>query len=87
MNIGGFQDSLYMPIDDVVLGDSGDATVVANGNLAVTWAGSTLDPSFDEDDVLTDFDSDLGLRGASPLSWRPRQQATSTTAWRCSACR
>ena len=64
VNIDGFQDGFYVPIDDVVLGDAGDASVVANGNLAVTWAGSTLEPTFNEDDALTEFDSDLGLRGA-----------------------
>ena len=67
VNIDGFQDCFYVPIDDVVLGDSGDASVVANGNLSVTWAGSTLEPTFNEDDALTEFDSDLGLRGALTL--------------------
>ena len=67
VNLLGFQDGLYMPIDDVVLGDAGDASVVANGNLAVTWAGSNLRPTLDEDDALTEFDSDLGLRGALTL--------------------
>ena len=67
VNIDGFQDGFYVPIDDVVLGDAGDASVVANGNLAVTWAGSTLEPTFNEDDALTEFDSDLGLRGALTL--------------------
>jgi hypothetical protein len=67
VNIEGFQDGLYMPIDDVVLGDAGDASVVANGNLAVTWAGANLEPTFDEDGRLTEFDSDLGLRGALTL--------------------
>ena len=67
VNIDGFQDGFYVPIDDVVLGDAGDASVVANGNLAVTWAGSRLEPTFNEDDALTEFDSDLGLRGALTL--------------------
>ncbi len=66
VNIEGFQDGLYVPIDDVVLGESGDASVVANGNLAVTWAGTDLRPTL-EDDALTEFDSDLGLRGALTL--------------------
>ena len=67
VNIDGFQDGFYVPIDDVVLGDAGDASVVANGNLAVTWVGSRLEPTFNEDDALTEFDSDLGLRGALTL--------------------
>jgi hypothetical protein len=67
LNVDGFQDGLYMPIDDVVLGESGDASVVANGNLAVTWAGTGLRPTLDEDGALTEFDSDLGLRGALTL--------------------
>jgi hypothetical protein len=67
VNVEGFQDGLYMPIDDLVLGEAGDASVVANGNLSVTWAGSSLAPTVDEEGTLTEFDSDLGLRGALTL--------------------
>ena len=43
MDVGGFQDGVYVPLDDVLLGESGGAAVVANGNLALTWSGSELD--------------------------------------------
>ena len=65
VNIDGFQDGFYVPIDDVVLGDAGDASVVANGNLAVTWAGSTLEPTFNEDDAAD------GVRFRSRPARRP----------------
>lgn len=38
----GFHDGVYVPIDDVLIAEQGNATVVANGNLALTWAGSNL---------------------------------------------
>ena len=65
---GGFQDGVYVPIDEQVLGDgSGGAQVVANGNLSVTWAGSDFAATFDENDELERIDTDLGLRGAITL--------------------
>ena len=67
VDVGTFQDGAYVPIDDVVLGEAGDARVVANGNLALTWAGTDIAPTFDENQQLVAFDSDLGLRGALTL--------------------
>lgn len=65
---GGFRDGVYVPIDEQVLGDgSGGAQVVANGNLAVTWAGSDFAATFDENDELERIDTDLGLHGAITL--------------------
>jgi len=33
----GFQSGVYVPLNDVVLGDTGGAQAVLNGNLAVSW--------------------------------------------------
>jgi hypothetical protein len=67
VGVGAFEDGVYVPIDDLVLGDTGDASVVANGNLALTWDGTDIAPTFDDEDQLVEFDADLGLRGALTL--------------------
>jgi hypothetical protein len=64
--VGGFQDGIYVPINDIDLTGSGGASVMANGNLALTWAGSRLDPEVAADE-LESLRSDLGLRGAVTL--------------------
>ena len=62
--VGGFHDGVYVPIDDVPLGDSG---VVANGNLALSWAGSQFEANLDDENQLASSRSDVGLRGAVTL--------------------
>lgn len=61
---GGFHDGFYAPIDNLPIGDPGDASVVANGNVALTWAGSTFEGTIDEENKLESFESDIGLTGA-----------------------
>ena len=34
LNIGGFREGVYVPIDDQLLGQPGGASIVANGNLS-----------------------------------------------------
>lgn len=65
--ITGFHEGVYVPIDDLPVGDQGDASVLANGNLALTWAGSQFEGTVDADEQLASFDSDVGLRGAVTL--------------------
>ena len=74
LNIGGFREGVYVPIDDQLLGQPGGASIVANGNLSLTWAGSELRPEFNDEGDLDSFESDLGLRGAITLD------ATATSA-------
>lgn len=64
---GGFHDGFYVPIDNLPIGEPGDASVVANGNVALTWAGSTFEGTLDENDELESFESDIGLSGAITL--------------------
>ena len=66
-SITGFHEGVYVPIDDLLVGEQGDASVVANGDLAVTWAGSHFEGTVDSDELLESFDSDVGLRGAMTL--------------------
>ena len=66
-SITGFHDGVYVPIDDLLVGEQGDASVVANGDLAVTWAGSHFEGTVDSDEQLASFGSDVGLRGAMTL--------------------
>ena len=47
-----------MPLDELVLGESGGAAVVANGNLSLTWAGSEFEPELSEDEELEELDSE-----------------------------
>ena len=44
----GFHEGVYVPLDDVPVGEQGDAAVVANGNLALTWAGSHFEGTVDK---------------------------------------
>jgi hypothetical protein len=55
-----------VPINDIDLTGTSGASVLANGNLALTWAGSRLDPIVEADE-LESLESDLGLRGAITL--------------------
>ena len=68
LNIGGFRDGVYVPIDDQVLGQPGGTSIVANGNLAVTWAGSELQPEFNDDGDLD---------RSNPISGSARSPSTS----------
>jgi hypothetical protein len=43
-----FESGFYIPFNDVPIGDSGGPQVVANGNLAVSWVGSSFEGSVDE---------------------------------------
>ena len=63
---GGFHSGLYVPIDELPLGDPGDAVVTANGNLALTWADSDFGGTVVEGE-LESFDAGLDLRGALTL--------------------
>ena len=60
----GFQNGFYVPFNDLVLGNIDDAQVVANGNLAVSWAGSTFDGTLEANDELDTFEAGVGLSGA-----------------------
>jgi len=73
-----------------------DASVVANGNVALTWAGSTFEGAVDVHDELESFQSDIGLRGSvtlelaaetagdlgGPWSWPPWASPRSRSAQR-----
>ena len=48
--ITGFHEGVYVPIDDLLVGEQGDASIVANGDLAVTWAGSHFEGTVDGDE-------------------------------------
>ena len=60
----GFYQGFYLPFNDLPLGDVGDAPVLANGNLAVTWADSTFAGTLVYDETLESFDAGIDLRGA-----------------------
>ncbi len=62
-----FEQGFYVPFDNLPIADQGAASVVANGNLAVSWSGSQFDGALDTDDQLDSFDSAVGLRGALTL--------------------
>ena len=59
-----FESGFYIPIDDVELGASRAARVVANGNLSVSWVDSTFTGSLDANDEPQDAGARVGLRGA-----------------------
>ena len=63
----GFDQGFYLPVDDLVLVDTGGLQVVANGNVALSFAGSQFDGSLDQNDQLDDFEADIGLNGAVTL--------------------
>jgi hypothetical protein len=63
----GFQDGIYLPFNDLVLGETDGVQVLANGNLAVSWAGSSFAGAIDENDQLETFEAGIGLRGAMTI--------------------
>ncbi|HYN32173.1 MAG TPA: hypothetical protein VES40_06085 [Ilumatobacteraceae bacterium] len=71
ITIGGFRDGIYVPINDLDVTGPGDASVLANGNLAVTWAGSQFDATVDGEN-LQSLQTDLGLQGAVTLDLSAR---------------
>jgi hypothetical protein len=62
-----FQDGLYIPLDQIEITESGGAAAVLNGNLAVSWVGSTFDGSLDDDEQLESARAGVALRGAATL--------------------
>lgn len=60
----GFPHGLYLPLDNVSLGDPGDAQVTMSGNFVVSWLDSTFDGTVDADSELETFDAGIGLKGA-----------------------
>jgi hypothetical protein len=63
----GFQSGVYVPLNDVVLGDTGGARLVMTGNLAVSWADSTFEGTLTCDDEVEQVDAGVSLSGAATL--------------------
>jgi hypothetical protein len=63
----GFESGLYVPLNDVVLGDTGGAQVLVNGNLAVSWVDSTFEGELDANGELERANAGISLSGAATL--------------------
>jgi hypothetical protein len=60
----GFPLGFYLPLNDVVLAETDDVQVVANGNVALSFAGSNFDGAVDEHGEVEAYEADIGLDGA-----------------------
>ena len=67
---GGFASGVYLPLNDWPVAGSGSGALLLNGNLSLTWADTTMNPTVDEQGHLTALDTELGLRGAVTLDVR-----------------
>lgn len=68
-NVSSFQSGFYLPLNDVPLGKPNGAQLLANGNVAVSWADSSFAGEVDQNGVLVDFDAGIGLNGAVTLEF------------------
>lgn len=66
---GGFASGVYLPLNDLAV-SGGSGELLLNGNLSLTWAGTAMAPTIDEDGELTALQTELGLRGAVTLDVR-----------------
>ena len=67
-----FQDGIYLPLDELGLGEAeasgGGAAVVLNGNLSLSWVDSTFEATLDAcAEELEEAAAHVGLRGAVTL--------------------
>jgi hypothetical protein len=60
-----FEQGVYLPLNGIELAEIGQASVVVNGDLAVSWVGSTFTGEVDEDGEPRDADVRVQLRGAA----------------------
>jgi hypothetical protein len=63
----GFEQGFYLPVNDLLLVDQAGIQVVANGNVALSFAGSQFEGTLDGNDELDDFRADVGMNGAITL--------------------
>ena len=63
----GFEQGFYLPVNDVVLVDQAGIKVLANGNVALSFAGSHFDGTLDAQNQLDNFEADVGMNGAITL--------------------
>ncbi len=68
--IGGFASGVYIPLNDWPVSGAGSGALLLNGNLSLTWADTSLEPTVDEQGQLTELETALGLRGAVTLDLR-----------------
>ncbi|MEQ1501797.1 MAG: hypothetical protein ABMB14_06180 [Myxococcota bacterium] len=65
--VGGFGTGLYLPFDDLALGHPLGASMVANGDFALSWADATFDGAVDGNGDLDLYEAEVGLSGALAL--------------------
>jgi hypothetical protein len=63
----GFEQGFYLPINDLLLVDQAGIQVTANGNVALSFAGSSFDGTLDVNDELDDYTADVAMNGAITL--------------------
>jgi hypothetical protein len=64
-----FESGLYIPFNEVPLGTTGGAWVLANGNLAMSWVESSFEGSVDANDVPGPARACVGLNGAVTIEF------------------
>ena len=65
--LGDFQSGLYVPLDNVSIGTTQGAEAVANGNIAISFADTTMGGTVDENDALESFDSGFQFHAVATL--------------------
>src|SRR4051794_23383391 len=64
-----FESGFYIPFNEVPLGTTGGAQVLANGNLAMSWLDSSFEGSVDAKDVPGPARARVGLNGAVTMEF------------------
>jgi hypothetical protein len=64
---GPFESGIYFPLDQVEIAASDAASGVLNGNLALSWVGSTFEGTLDDEQQPERASAHLALRGALTL--------------------